>query len=259
MTLWARRLLIATVVAYVIAALVPGLAQRLALVPVLLPLRPWTIVTYMFVHAGFVHLLFNMIGLFFFGPRLEARLGSRDFLLLYFLSGMGGAVLFILSLYLTSSSIIGVALVGASGAVFGILIGFARYWPTEPIYIYGILPVQARWLVVLLTVFSLYAGFSGAGGRVAHFAHLGGFAVGYLFLKLRERRLGAAKRKWVSATQPSKTVTGHDQSRWDRIPMDGLHELNRREVERIREKIRQSGVQSLQPDERAFMDRMSRT
>lgn len=249
MTLWARRLLIVTIAAHVVLFyIVPGLIGYFVLIPVLLPQRPWTIVSYMFVHAGWLHLLFNMLGLFFFGPRLESRLGSRDFLLLYFLSGIGGAAL---SVIFSPTA----AIVGASGAVFGILLGFARYWPTEPIYIYGIIPVQARWLVLALAIFSLYAGFSG-GGRIAHFAHLGGFVAGYLFLRLRERQRERARLSQGLGVESSAAVRP-DTASWERIAAEGLHELNRREVERIREKLKLVGVQGLHPEERAFMDRMS--
>ena len=115
-----------------------------------IPFRPWTLFTYMFLHAGFMHLLFNMVGLFFFGPRLEARLGSRGFLGLYFLSGLGGAAFTFINF--------GAPVVGASAAVYGIIIGFAMYWPRELIYIYGIVPVQARWLAAFVVAVSTALG-----------------------------------------------------------------------------------------------------
>src|SRR5690606_33832051 len=119
------RLILANVVMFVITASSPMLYRELALIPAFVLTRPWTLVTYMFLHAGLWHLLFNMLGLFFFGPRLEALLGERDFFLLYLISGLGGALLSLGAPY--------AAVVGASGAVFGVLYGFARYWPREPI------------------------------------------------------------------------------------------------------------------------------
>ena len=122
MTPWAMRLLVANVLMYFLIA-PPGspLFRAFTLLPLPWALyRPWTVFTYMFLHANTMHLVFNMIGVFFFGPRLEAKLGGSAFLKLYFLSGLGGALL---------SFAFGpqAPVVGASGAVFGILIGFAHY------------------------------------------------------------------------------------------------------------------------------------
>jgi len=171
MTPWVTRLLIANVAMFLVTSTTPEIANRLALYPAAILYRPWGVVTYMFIHGGFTHLLFNMIGLFFFGPRLEMRLGGGGFLRLYLLSGLGGALFsFVFAPF--------GAVVGASGAVFGILLGFALYWPREPIYIWGVLPVESRWLVAFLAIAALYSGVSGSGQGVAHFAHLGGFAAG---------------------------------------------------------------------------------
>ncbi|HWR97769.1 MAG TPA: rhomboid family intramembrane serine protease [Candidatus Methanoperedens sp.] len=111
--------------------------------PRLALLQAWPIITYQFAHAGLGHLLFNMLGLFFFGSRLEERLGARHFLGLYFASGVTGALLWFLSF---NSPI-----VGASAAIFGVFLGFAHYWPRERVYIRGILPVEARVLVAVST------------------------------------------------------------------------------------------------------------
>lgn len=153
MTPWVTRLLIANVLMYVISFAAPAIVNSLMLVPALILSRPWTLVTYMFLHGSLWHLLFNMLGLYFFGPRLELELGGRDFLLLYFVSGVVGALFSFLTPYS--------ATIGASGAVFGVLIGFARYWPRERIYIWMILPLEARWLVVIVTGLSLLGGFGG--------------------------------------------------------------------------------------------------
>src|SRR5687768_5462619 len=100
------------------------LLNLLALYPFAVLQRPWGVLTYMFVHAGFAHLFFTMIGLYFFGPRLESRLGSRSFLTLYLLAGLGGAVF---SFVFSREA----GVVGASGCVYGVLLGFAMFWPRE--------------------------------------------------------------------------------------------------------------------------------
>ncbi len=251
MTPWVRRLLIANVAMFLVMLALPAwVVNQLVLVPALVPWRPWTIITYQFLHAGLWHLLFNMVGLFFFGPRLELRLGSRSFLYLYLLSGIGGAAL---SVFTPT-----VAIVGASGAVFGVLLGFARYWPRERIYIWGVLPVEARVLVVGLTVLSIYGGISG-GGNIAHFAHLGGFVGGWLYLRWVERRSPARRfRKAVEEATLGAASPGRGElKRWRGVPVNRLHPLNREEFERILDKAESQGPASLSPQERGFMERMA--
>jgi membrane associated rhomboid family serine protease len=255
MTPWVRRLLIANVVVFLLTSTQALDWRYLALFPGAILARPWGVFTYMFVHGGFLHLLFNMIGLFFFGPRLEMQLGGRSFLNLYLLSGLGGAAFsFLFARY--------GAVVGASGAVFGVLLGFAYFWPRERIYIWGVLPVEARWLVVVLAGMSLYAGMSGAGGVVAHFAHLGGFAAGFGYLRWRRRKYF---QQWKPMATPKEQLAnavkrrsdGESLRRWGAIREEDLHELNREEVERLLSKARESGAGSLTPEERAMLDRFA--
>ncbi len=251
MTRWVSRLIYANAAVFVLTSLQPGLLPALWLVPALIPLRPWTPVTYMFLHGGLWHLAFNMIALFFFGPRLEARLGGQHFLGLYFASGVAGALLSLL----TPS----VPIVGASGAVYGVLLGFARIWPRDQIFIWGIFPIEARWLVAIMTGLSLYGGFIGRGGGVAHFAHLGGFLGGFLYLKWMEHRSPARQFK-AKVNAPARRSTGGDGAdlkRWQKIQRDDLHPVNRDELDRVLAKIASTGVASLTADERAFLDRFS--
>src|SRR5262245_25296508 len=166
---------------------VTGLTGLLAFRPALIFYRPWTIVTYMFLHDpnGFTHILFNMLGLYFFGSRVEERLGSSRFLMLYFLSGIAGAVA---SFFFAP----GASVIGASGAVFGVMLAFAMFWPDAQI-LFWFIPMEARIAVILMTVMSLWSGYRGSRTGVADFAHLGGFAGGYLYLKYLERTAGVRK------------------------------------------------------------------
>lgn len=255
MTPWVRRLLIANVALFFVTAASPALYRALILYPPWILARPWTLVSYMFLHGSMGHLFFNMIGLFFFGPRLESRLGGRDFLLLYFLSGLGGAVFSVLfaSAY---------PVVGASGGVYGVLLGFALFWPREKIYIWAILPVEAWLLATLLVLGSLWAGMSGAQSSTAHFAHLGGLAFAFGYLRWREWRRGAGRRAFAKAMNANASPSGMvgDRlavARWRGIDLGSLHELNRGEVRRLLEKLDAQGPGSLTPAERAFLDRMS--
>jgi membrane associated rhomboid family serine protease len=253
MTKGAGRLIAANIAVFILMLSQDQSFSQFAFVPALVVQRPWTLVTYMFLHGGFGHIFFNMLSLFYFGPRVEARIGSRNFLYLYFLSGLGGSIF---SLLLAPHA----AVVGASGAVFGILLAFARFWPHERIYLWFVLPVKARWLVAGLAFLSIYSGFGGGGSTIAHFAHLGGFAGGWAFLAWHRRRAKSWQRGPVTATstiQRLATQMRQDTERWKTIPLDQLHPINREEVERVLQKLEVSGLGSLTPDERAFLDRMS--
>ena len=250
MTPWVQRLLLANVGVFFLSLAFPALIGDFGLVPLDVVYRPWTLATYMFLHGGFTHLLFNMLMLFFFGPRLEERLGSRTFIRFYLACGVGGAILsFATPTYM---------IVGASGAIFGVVVGFARYWPRENIYIWGVLPIQARVLAIFMVASSLVLGFAGARDGIAHFAHLGGLAAGWIFLKIWER-----KRKQRVARRPARprklSVVADLEAleRWKTIPREQLHEINREEVDKLLRKAHKLGARALTGEERAFLDRMS--
>lgn len=256
LTPWVRRLLIANVAIFILSAyFLPYLYRDFVLIPGLLWQRPWTGISYMFLHGNWAHLLFNMIGLFFFGPRLEHRLGGADFLKLYIFSGFGGAAF---SFFFQPDAMV----VGASGAIYGILLAFAMFWPRERIYIWGVLPIEAWVLMAILVGTSLFMGFGGSGGNIAHFAHLGGLAFAFIYLRWRERKQKARRqsfqRRLEEAAQPSSTLSDRAQlERWSRIRLEVLHELNREEVRQLLEKARTRGPRSLSPSERQFLDRMA--
>jgi membrane associated rhomboid family serine protease len=247
MTRWVIRLIITNVVIYVLQYLRPAITEAFWFLPIAALAHPWTVVTYMFLHGDIGHLFFNMLGLFFFGPRLEDQLGSRHFLRLYFLSGvMGAALSFVFNPF--------IPIIGASGSVYGIMLGFAYFWPKEPIYIWGVFPVQARIMIAVITAMSLFGGFGGAGDGTAHFAHLGGFVGGYAYLKFFTHRQAANQfriKVMAAATR------GSDLERWGRIKRESLHEVNRAEFDRIQAKIAAHGVTNLTDTERSFMDRFS--
>jgi membrane associated rhomboid family serine protease len=245
LTPWVLRLLVANVVLFLLMMVAPTLSRAMMFVPALVLQHPWTLVTYMFAHAGTWHLFFNMLALVFFGPRVEVEMGERDFLLLYFVSGMTGGLLSFVSPW--------TPIVGASGALYGVMMAYAFFWPRGQIFLWGIFPVEARWLVVFMTALSLYGGFRGLDD-IAHFAHLGGFLGGYLFLRWHARRpVQRVKNEPVLSQAPSR----QSLHRWSRIDRNKLHEVNREEFDRIQEKIRSSGAGSLTLEERAFLERFS--
>ena len=243
MTPVVRTLLIATVGTFFLQMTLPGVERPFVFVPQLVLLRPWSIVTYMFLHGGLGHLFFNMLGLFFFGPRVEERLGGNRFLALYFISGIAGALL---SFFLSFNA----AIIGASGAVLGVTLAFAYFWPNAPIHIWGVLPVPARLLVIVYGIMDIYGARYGRD-NTAHFAHLGGYAGAFLYLKWLEWRAGTFRKKAVAATVPKaeeKRLSG-----WNKVDRTKVHEVNREELDRILDKISAQGLASLTPQERTFL------
>lgn len=258
LTPWVQRLIIANTVMFLLTYLDPNLYNYLAFVPLDIISRPWTLVTYMFAHGGFMHLFFNMLGLFFFGPALEARWGSREFIKFYTICGIGGAALSFL--FAAHSPII-----GASAAVYGVMLAFAMNWPEMPIYIWGIFPIQARVLVLILGVFSLLSAFSGSGGNVAHFAHLGGFAAGFLYLKFDRHNNPLARLKKISMKRRMTVVPGsrdapaQSTSQPSQTPKRDPNENQLLdELDRVLEKISTDGMSSLSASERRLLDDVSR-
>jgi rhomboid family protein len=251
-TRWVLRLIIANVAIFFLQSQYPGLTERFWLVPAEAWRQPWTVVTYLFLHGGISHLFFNMLALFFFGSRVENRLGGGPFLGLYFSSGIAGALLSLVFAPYAPT-------IGASGAVFGVMLVYAWFWPRDQILIWGIIPIEARWLILITTGLSLWGGFvPGQGGTVAHFAHLGGFAGGFLFLKLLGHRTGAERfRRSTQPKAPRLETSATAVERWKKIRRDQLHEVNRDELDRILDKISASGTASLTPSEREFLDRFS--
>ncbi|MEX0690680.1 MAG: rhomboid family intramembrane serine protease [Gemmatimonadales bacterium] len=249
MTPWVTRLLFLNAGMFLLQWLFPAFFFGLALLPNRLLVEPWTAVTYMFLHGSPMHLFFNMFGLFIFGPRVEERLGPRRFIMLYLLSGLGGALLSLL----TPAS----AIVGASGALFGVMYAFAHFWPHAGILVFPLpFPIPARILVFFAAGLSLLLGVRGGGG-VAHFAHLGGFAAAFIYLRLAQRFSPAARFK-AQAMAPPPRPSGTDRKRWEQIDRDELHPLNRDELDRILDKIGREGLAALSAAERTFLERFSR-
>jgi len=242
MTPVVRALLIANVIAYLLQGVVPGMTQEFLFYPALFFYRPWTIVTYMFLHGGFTHIFFNMLALYWFGPRVESVIGAKRFVYLYFISGVSGALL---SFALSFNS----PILGASAGVFGVSLAYAWFWPDAVFYIWGVLPMSASMMVIFNAVISFWFGFGGLGGGVAHFAHLGGYGGAFLYLKWLHRARGTFKRKVTTAPpEVTKKLDG-----WKSIDVARIHEINRAEVSRLLDKIAKDGVAALTGPERLFL------
>lgn len=243
-------LILGNILMYLLAGPGSPLWYELGLFPGAIISRPWTAFSYMFLHGGFSHILFNMLSLYFFGPALEMRLGTRHFVQLYVFSGLVGA--------LCSLVTPGAFIIGASGAVFGVTLGFAWFWPRQQIYLWGILGVEARWMVVAMTVISLWSGITpGAGGGVAHFTHLGGYLGAWLYLVwMRSRSPAAQWQRKVSPPRPRITFAA-DLERYRKVNPETLHPVNREEYHRVMSKASTEGLGALNAAERDFLERFA--
>jgi membrane associated rhomboid family serine protease len=199
----AVKLLIIINVALYLLNLIVGdmMTLRLGLSPqaVFEQLAVWQPVTYMFLHStgGVSHVLFNMLALWMFGTDLERTWGTRFFIKYYFITGIGAAATS-LGLSLFVDGIYYSITVGASGAIYGLLLAYALYFPHRSIMLYFIFPIPARVFVMIVGAIAFLSSLSGPGGGVAHAAHLGGLVVGYLYLKgLRSRPLDEIKYRYL--------------------------------------------------------------
>jgi len=161
------------------------LVLRLSMIPLLIMRegQVWTFFTYMFMHANISHIFFNMFGLFIFGIQIERQMGSKEFLLFYFVTGTLAGIFSFIVYYFTGSFV--VALMGASGALYAVQLAYAVFFPNNIIYLWGILPLRAPIMVLGFTALSLFFVVTGGGGNVAHLTHLAGFAFGWLFFVIR--------------------------------------------------------------------------
>lgn len=158
-----------------------GLTGRLALWPVDSPFfQPYQIATHMFTHGGFQHILFNMLSLYVFGRLLENVWGHKRFLFFYLVSGLGAAGVHLLVNYLTHGG--NIPVVGASGAIMGLVAAFGYVFPNTEMYMFFVpFPIKAKWLAIGYVVLDLFGGING-GDNIAHFAHLGGALTGFILV-----------------------------------------------------------------------------
>jgi membrane associated rhomboid family serine protease len=254
------------------------------------PLRAWwTPVTYMFVHAGLWHLALNMYTLWVFGPRVEHTWGTRRFVWFYLWCGLGG----VLAHALFGAS--GSSLVGASAAIFGVMLAFAWQWPREEIYLFGVLPMRVSVLVGILAGVNLLQGIAGAasggvGSGVSYLAHLGGFAFAFLYLHAPGAGSIERLRQHVSSVPDGSDSpraipprTARSRTRVDEVdeivakskaivgkqkqlkhqPVRGTlphaaGDVKTAEVDRLLDKISAEGMESLTDEEREVLSEFSR-
>jgi len=203
----------------------------------------WQIVSYMFLHGGFFHILFNMFVLWMFGRTLETIWGPKKFLKYFFICGIGAGLL---NSVLTPTSPI--PIVGASGAIYGLLLAFGVLFPNQPIYLYFLFPIKAKYFVIGLIVVEFFSGFNPAS-PVAHFAHLGGMLFGFVYLQWP---------KWKFKLKRAQS----DQQRKQHLKVvyrreDEVRKLQK-EVDDLLDKINKDGLDALTASDKKHLEEASR-
>jgi membrane associated rhomboid family serine protease len=222
-----KALLITNIVCYVVQFFFPGITEWLGLSPqlVLRELWVWQPLTYMFLHSDFFHILFNMLALWMLGVELERLWGTREFVRYYFISGLGAAVTTLVVALLPfefAARIWYPVTIGASGAIYGLLVAYAYYYPTRPMLFFPIpIAIPAKYFVLILGALAFMFSLSGRASGVAHATHLGGLVAGYLYLtKGRGGLLGEIKYRWLKwkmnrMRRRFDVVQGGQRKNWD--------------------------------------------
>jgi len=198
-----RALITANVVLFLLGRAVPSLTSWLGLVPALVFGRWWfwQPATYMFLHGTLFHLLFNMLTLWMFGVDLERRWGTRFFARFYAVCGIGAAATTLIMSLLpfgSAEQMYASVTVGASGAIYGLLLAYAMTYPHRPILVFLLFPLPARVAVILFGAIAFYSSVTEPLGGVAHAAHLGGLLAGYLYLAgLRGGVFSLVRSQWL--------------------------------------------------------------
>jgi membrane associated rhomboid family serine protease len=229
--------------------------------------RPWTFFTYMMLHGSLFHLLGNSLALYAFGPAVESRLGSRRFVLYYIYCGVGAALV-----SLVVSSLLPVyPFVGASGAVLGVALAFAHFFPQAELVIFPIpVPIKARTLIMVIIAIDV-VGMALGSDNIAHTAHLGGMAFGWLFFA-SQRWLSGDESPRLPPMRPRVTVPvgridgsgrqpapkSRAEARPTAPPVPDAAKQEQAETDRLLDKIGASGIGSLTAAERQFLDTVSR-
>lgn len=225
----------------------------------------WRFLSYMFLHGSFSHILFNMFGLWMFGTQIEALWGKKNFLIYYFVCGLGGSVLYAIF------DLVGIGgggyMLGASAGVFGILLAYGMTFPNNILLVGFIFPMKAKYAVILFGLIELMATAQSRGDGIAHLAHLGGMIAGFIFMtatmpNIRRQTAGAAgdldgvwrrfKTKRKIRVVPPKPGNGSPQDKAAPPSAD------QKEIDAILDKISRNGLQSLSDEEQEILRRAGR-
>ena len=225
----------------------------------------WQLFTYQFLHGGFLHLFFNMFTLWMIGPELERKWTTQFFIRYYFICALG-AGLFILTLPIILGQNLTIRTLGASGAIFGLLLAYAVYWPNRMILIWFIIPIKVKYFAIIIGLLSLYFTFqTTGGGGISHVAHLGGLITGYMYLMYKIPHLveGLPLRSKRSGLQYAQRLLGKlkeakKKKEWESRQEEIYDEMHMEEkIDALLEKISKHGWKALSAKEKNFLRKAS--
>jgi membrane associated rhomboid family serine protease len=231
----------------------------------------WQLITYQFMHGGFGHIFFNMFALWMFGGSIEDVMGSKKFLIFYLLAGVSAGLfqLFITPLLSTS----GAVTIGASGSIFGVLIAYAMFFPDNLIFLYFLIPVKAKYLIGFLVLIEFFA-VDSASSDVAHLAHLGGALFGFLYIMFDKNSYVSLKNVFRKSyfyksssnsdflknpfSNSNKTKSDAEDAKFYDLTKKEDIEVSQAEIDKILDKISQSGYQNLTEREKQILFQASK-
>jgi membrane associated rhomboid family serine protease len=222
-----KALIVTNVAMFVVVSLfAPSVVKYLALRPAdVLHGQVWQVVTYMFLHGGVGHIFFNMLALWMFGTELERMWGTRFFVRYYFATGIAAAVTtiaFSILPFAFNQSLFSAPTIGASGAIYGVLLAYGLTFPDRLILLFMLFPVQAKYAVMIFGGIELFLSVGDAGGGIAHITHLGGLAAGYAMLRgrrfrpMEEARYRYLRWKMERARKKFGVYSGGRKDDWDK-------------------------------------------
>jgi membrane associated rhomboid family serine protease len=226
---------------------------------------PWQLFTYLFIHGGFLHLFFNMFALWMFGMEVENTWGSKKFLTYYLICGVGAGLsnLFIAPLFGSTGPT-----VGASGAIYGVLLAFGLMFPNRYIFLFPFfVPIKSKYFVAGYILLEVFSGVTGTSDGVAHFAHLGGAAVGYIYMLIDAHRLpfegvfshvasalsSGIGRRTMPPSRMYRDVTDAQFTDVHEPRTKSEQDINQEKIDAILDKISVSGYQSLTDEEKRML------
>ncbi|MDR2578198.1 MAG: rhomboid family intramembrane serine protease [Chitinispirillales bacterium] len=251
---YVKGIVIANVVAFIMQ-LLPVIGDRVTSLGALMPVRTifnfelWRPVSYMFLHSPdmLFHILFNMLILWWFGTELEDLWGGKKFLIFYFICGVGAGFFSFLYLFFGNPYVM---VIGASGAVLGVLTAYAHYYPNRQVLLFFIIPIKMRMLVIGYAFFSVFFSFRGHSGNVSHMTHLGGILVAWLYLRFFPLIQSAVEKlaysREVKRRKEREAQAVNRKKHFEQV------------IDPILEKISKGGMESLTPAEKKLLEKAGR-
>jgi membrane associated rhomboid family serine protease len=240
-------------------------AGRRGIEPIVWNFYPWQLISYQFMHitSGIGHILFNMFALWMFGMEIENMWGSKKFLTFYLLCGVSAGIFHLILSPILSGA--GVPTIGASGAIYGVLIAFGVIFPNRYIFLYFLIPIKAKYLITFMILLEIFA-VNSAGSTVAHLAHLGGALAGFIFImfdpntdaeiknlfrKTPYRRAAKPFNPFSGVKERFKKKEEAEEAKYYEIKEE--EQISQEDIDKILDKISQSGYQNLTEKEKRIL------